>query len=129
MPSVGGLSESEGNFMAEKRSYRILTFFNPKEGMEDKFNDWYTSAHMPQALKVPGMVSGQRFRLSKEQRAGSVPQWQYLAYYEVETDDLQGVIDELQRREGTPTLVGTDTISPGGAVMFFERITKKITVK
>lgn len=113
--------------MAEKRSYRIVTVLNPKEGMDDKFNDWYSNAHMPQALNVPGMVSGQRFRLSKQQREGSKPQWQYLAYYEVETDDLQGVIDELKRREGTPELVGTDTISPGGSVMFFEPITEKIT--
>ncbi|TJV46108.1 MAG: hypothetical protein E5Y02_00600 [Mesorhizobium sp.] len=113
--------------MSEKRSYRIVTMLNPKEGTDDKFNDWYSNAHMPQALNVPGMVSGQRFRLSKEQREGSKPQWQYLAYYEVETDDLQGVIDELKRREGTPELVGTDTISPGGSVMFFEPITEKMT--
>src|SRR5205807_826753 len=83
-------------------------------GIHDKFNDWYSNAHMPQALKIPGMVSGQRFRLAKEQREGANPQWQYMAYYEVETDDLQGVIDEMKRREGTPALVPTDTISPGG---------------
>ena len=111
----------------EKRSYRIVTMFTPKEGMDDKFNDWYTNAHMPQALKVPGMVSGQRFRVAKQQREGANPQWQYLAYYEVETGDLQSVIDELKRREGTPELVPTDSISPGGFVTFFEPITEKMT--
>lgn len=43
--------------------------------------------------------------------------------YELETDDLQGVIDELQRRAGTPQMVGTDSIAPGGFVTFFEPIT------
>jgi hypothetical protein len=115
--------------MAEKRSYRIVTVFNAKEGRDDEFNDWYSNAHMPQSLHVPGFVSGQRFKLSKEQREGSTPQWQYLAIYEVETDDLQGVIDELKRREGTPALVRTDTIAPGGSVMFFEPITEKMLSK
>jgi hypothetical protein len=115
--------------MAVNRTYRILTVFNAKEGMEEQFNSWYSEAHMPQALQVPGMVTGQRFRLAEAQRQGSTPQWKYLAYYEVETDDIQGVLDELKRREGTPALVGTDTIAPGGSVMVFEPITEKMTAK
>lgn len=115
--------------MAEKRVYRMLTVLNAKDGMEDQFNEWYTGSHMPQALDVPGMITGQRFRLADAQRQGSTPQWKYLAYYEVETDDLQGVLDELKRREGTPALITTDTIAPGGSVMVFEPITEKMISK
>ena len=113
--------------MAEKRTYRMVTIFNAKEGMEDEFNDWYSNHHMPQALKVPGMKTGQRFRLAEHQRPGSTPQWKYLAYYEVETDDLEGLLAEIKSREGTPALVSTTTIEPGGSVMVFEPITEKIT--
>jgi hypothetical protein len=113
--------------MAERRKYRIVTLFNAKEGMEDKFNEWY-DAHVVNALKVRDMLTGQRFRLTEAQRAGSTPQWQYLAYYEIETDDLQAVIDDLHDPARMPPgMVGTDTIAPGGQVMFFEPITEKMT--
>lgn len=112
--------------MAQKRSYRIVTLFDPKEGRDEEFNEWY-NAHVSKALQVRGMLTGQRFRLTKEQRAGSTPQWQYRAYYEIETDDLQGVIDDLHDpKRMPPGMVGTDTIAPGGTVMFFEPITEKM---
>jgi hypothetical protein len=115
--------------MAEKRSYRIVTFFNAKERMDDQFNDWYND-HVVHALQVPGMLTGQRFQLSQQQREGSTPQWQYLAFYEIETDDLQAVIDDLHvPARMPPGMVGTNTIAPGGQVMFFEPITDKMTSK
>ncbi len=109
--------------MAEKRQYKIVVLINAIEGKEDVLNDWFTNTHMPDALKIPGFVNGQRFRLSDTQREGAARQWKYLALYDVETDDIQGVLDELKRRQGTPLMVGTDSIAPGGYMHLFEPIT------
>lgn len=110
--------------MPETRKYKIIVLINAIEGKEDQLNDWFTNVHMPDALKIPGFVSGQRFKLTPEQREGADPKWKFLALYELETDDLQGLIDEMKRRAGTPLMVGTDTIAPGGFVNFFEPITE-----
>lgn len=113
--------------MAELKTYRLIVLLNAAEGKDAEFNDWFTGTHLPDALKVPGFVSGQRFRLSAEQREGALRQWTYLTLYEVETDDLQSVIDELKRRGGTPLMRGTDSIAPGGYLHFFEPVTGLMT--
>ncbi len=53
---------------------------------EAEFNEWYTNTHVRDALKNPVFLSGTRYRLVDQ------PLWgegrnQYLAIYEIETDD------------------------------------------
>lgn len=104
--------------------YKIIVLLNAVEGQDDQFNRWFTEVHLPDALKIPGFLNGQRFRLTELQREGATRQWQYLTIYEVETDELDGVIAELKRRAGTPQMRGTDSIAPGGFLHFFEPITQ-----
>ena len=103
--------------------YKLIVLLNSAEGKDKEFNEWFDTYHLPDALKVPGFVSGQRFRLAEDQREGATRQWTYLTEYEVETDNLKDVIAELARRLGTPAMRGTDSIAPGGSLHFFEPIT------
>jgi hypothetical protein len=70
--------------MGVTNTYIVLT--NPVEGREDEFNDWYTNQHLQDILRVPGVISGQRFRLHSTQfgiDAKEAP-YRYLAIYEFE---------------------------------------------
>lgn len=107
--------------------YRLVVLLNAFEGRDEDFNAWFTHIHLPDALRVPGIVAGRRYRLSDAQREGASRRWRYLTEYDVETDDLQTVIDELKRRQGTAEMRGTDAIAPGGFLHFFEPITDVIT--
>lgn len=111
------------------KTYKMVVLINAQDGREDEMNEWFTGTHMPDALKIPGYRSGQRFRLTEPQREGASRQWKYLAIYDIETDDLDGVITELKTRQGTPLMVGTDTLEAGGFAHFFEPITGVMTAE
>src|SRR5689334_4600665 len=108
----------------EKHLFVVLT--NAVEGQEDTFNEWYTNVHVGDVLKVPGIVSARRFKLSDTQREGTSPPWRYLALYEVETDDLNSVLAELKKRGGTSAMVVSDAMARDAAAWLFKPITPKV---
>ncbi|MFC4243619.1 hypothetical protein ACFOYW_09565 [Gryllotalpicola reticulitermitis] len=62
----------------------------PSPDAEPEFNDWYENTHVPEVLRMPGFLTGQRFRL-----VDSVPPFdgpQYLAVYEIESDDIDATL-------------------------------------
>lgn len=61
---------------------------------EQEFNDWYTNVHIPDVLETPGIIRGTRFQLASAPREGQ-PRAQYLALYELGTDDLETVQKNL----------------------------------
>lgn len=103
--------------------YSLIVFTNPVEDREDEYNDWYTNIHLPDVLRVPGVIGAQRFRRGETQRdAGPYP-WRYLAIYECETDDVSKVIGELKARGGTELMRMTDSLAEERFVCFFKPIT------
>ncbi|HEY0106106.1 MAG TPA: hypothetical protein VGB91_08490 [Rhizomicrobium sp.] len=105
----------------------LVALTNPIEGREAEYNDWYDNVHVPDLLKIPGVVGARRFRvLPRQHRSAPIP-WQYCATYELEVDDFAAVADELERLRG-PTGKGTAdmAISPALAderlAWFFEEI-------
>jgi hypothetical protein len=81
--------------------YVFVVLNTPIPGHESEYNAHYDNLHLPDVLRVPGVKSGQRFQLAQARRAGEPSPWKYFAFYEIETDNLQGVIDEIARRAGT----------------------------
>lgn len=66
-----------------------MALTNPAPGQEDAFNAWYDEHHLREVLAYgTGMTGGRRFRLSDAQRPGHTPPWRYLAWYDLEADDL-----------------------------------------
>ncbi|MGV9423324.1 hypothetical protein ACWDO7_03405 [Streptomyces sp. NPDC003656] len=105
-------------------TYVVLT--NPVEGREDEYNEWYTNTHVHDALKVPGFVGAQRFKLADAQRNEAPYPWKYLALYEIETDDLQKSIDELSARYNTADMVISEALHPERLGLIFEELTPRV---
>lgn len=78
--------------------YVYTIFSNAVPGKEDEYNRWYSEQHLDDVLRVPGFVAAQRFRLALEDAAAPA---QYLAIYELETDDPHKTLAELHACAGT----------------------------
>jgi hypothetical protein len=104
---------------------------NPTSGKEAEFNEWYNTHHIPDVLNVPGFVSAQRFRIADAQMGGEASKaHKYLALYEIETDDLAGVLKELRARGGTPEIVPSDAIDMKNVGAFvFTPVAEKVMAK
>ncbi len=89
----------------EKKAYKFVVLTNAVEGRGGEFNDWYSGTHVPDVLAVPGIVKAARFELAEVQRSALPLPYRYLAIYEIETDDLQSVSDEIGKRAGTDAMI------------------------
>ena len=105
-----------------KRKYTFVVLTNAEQDREDEFNDWYTDQHLGDVLKISGIVAAQRFRLAEVQRSAEPPSYQYLALYEIETDDLQSVLNELTARSGTRLMPVSDAMMEEKFAYVFEPI-------
>lgn len=99
--------------------YLFIVLANPNEGQEEEFNEFYSSRHLPDVLKVPGIRSARRYVLAEAQRMAAPSPFGYLAVYEVETDDLEGVAREIGRRSGTDAMPTNPHISQNPKFAYF----------
>lgn len=95
-------------------NYKLIVLSNPQDGQDEEYNDWYSNRHLQDVTNVPGYQRAQRFRLKHPM--GKEHAWQYLAIYEVETDDPDATINALLARQGTDAMVISDALDLEGAV-------------
>jgi hypothetical protein len=89
-------------------SYRFVVLSNPTPGMEAKYNTWYEQ-HLRELLAVPGFISAQRLKVHSDSLLPGVePTHDYLAIYEIQTDDIGAVLKDLRSRPGTPAMTISD---------------------
>jgi len=69
----------------------LLTMTEPPPQMEEEFNAWYDSEHLPERLAIPGFVSARRW-VDPQAAAGS---GKYLATYELEHQEVLQTPDYL----------------------------------
>jgi hypothetical protein len=128
--AVGGILQQEHKGAEERRQVTMARFLclvstNSVAGRSEEFNEWYDSQHSPDLLRVPGIVSAQRYRLAQLQEAQS-SEYEYLAIYEIQTDDLNEVptaIAEALRSGRMPSSPAFDRAK--FSMLYFEPITKK----
>ncbi|MBT2186074.1 DUF4286 family protein [Sphingobium nicotianae] len=73
-------------------TYKMVVFTNPRDHRDDEFNQWYDERHLSDLLSLPGMKTAERYKVVLGEG------WRYLAIYDVETDDLDGLMTEMYRR-------------------------------
>ena len=96
------------------RRFKLVVLSNAKDGREDEYNQWYNNRHLADVVAVPGFSSAQRFKLRDDM--GFPHRHQYLAIYEIESDDPQAVIGELMRRRDTPAMLISEALDLESAV-------------
>jgi hypothetical protein len=68
---MSGAAEAQWSLLAPgdrapsrgQNRYAMLVFANPVPGLENDFNDWYTTTHMGDLVQLPGWLGAQRFRI------------------------------------------------------------------
>lgn len=103
--------------------YVMFVMTNCVPGTDAEFNDWYDRIHLPDVLKVPGIVAAQRYKLTAEQRRTTRPDFGYLAAYEIETSDLQKTFAAMN--EGLKSVYKSPSMIPDTWAYFFKPVGKR----
>jgi hypothetical protein len=108
------------------KRYIFVVLTNAREGQDAEFNEWYNNVHLHDVVRVPGFVAAQRFQLASTDPPQSFPQ-QYLALYEVETDDLENVRQALKAASGTSAMIISPALDNARtAASYFDPITERV---
>jgi hypothetical protein len=84
------------------RRFKMLVFSEPLEGGDAAFNAWYTGRHLADICALPGFTTAQRFTLHSVSMGTALNK--YLAIYDMETDDPDGVIEAMFAARDTPAM-------------------------
>lgn len=111
----------------QKFAYVVLS--NPVSGREDEYNQWYSNQHLNDVTAVPGFVSAQRFRLADSEAEGA-PQQQYMAIYNMETDDPEAAVARLTALVETGKMQMSEAFSMDDmAIHLYQAITPVVESK
>ena len=111
-----------------KFTWVILT--NCVPGQDDEFNAWYDDIHIPDLLRVPGIVSAKRSTLADPQtmmqgenivmaNAQMIDaKYKYLAIYKIEADDPAAVLQEVVSRAKTPAMEIAPSFAEAYTILF-----------
>ena len=80
--------------------YHFFVFSNPVAGHEDEYNRWYDHQHAQDVVAIPGFVTAQRFVKNELPlyRLVDLQVPKYLIIYKIETEDVEAVFKEVNRR-------------------------------
>ena len=98
--------------------YVFAVYSNPVAGREQEYNEWYSQRHLQDLLACPGILSARRLTLAHQQFTEVVAPCKYFSLYEIETDDLQGFIDELLTRAGTELMPRSSALGDSSAILW-----------
>lgn len=96
--------------------YILVVPSSAKPGQDDAYNTWYDNQHINDLLAIPGIKSGRRFVPSSA--SPMPPPANYLALYEIETDDVGALMGEMNRRAAAGEMPLTDAIDLESAKMW-----------
>ncbi len=92
--------------------YVFVVFTEPVDGQDAEYNEWYSDVHIPDVLKLDGIVAARRYRLAamNPPQDGHPP---YLALYEIETDDVSQIPDAIRRAVDEGRMPLSDALDQG----------------
>ncbi len=90
---------------------------------ENEYNDWYANTHIPEVCAIDGIVGATRYKLSDATPLGPDAH-RYAAVYELESDDLKGVLGELGARamDGRMNMSDVLGMDPPPSMVIYELI-------
>jgi len=106
--------------------YILVVESAPTKGADAEYNDWYNNTHLGEVLQIKGFTAAQRFAARGEPVAGKSSH-PYLAIYEMETDDPQGVLDALGAGVRNGSIHMSDAIDTGNvSAVLFEPVSERV---
>jgi hypothetical protein len=72
----------------------LIVHSNAHDARDEELNAWYDGEHLPDVLAVPGFVRATRY-VAEPSVHGELPEYRYLAIYEIEADNLDEVLKAL----------------------------------
>ncbi len=91
--------------------YQYVVLTNPVEGREDEYNEWYSKTHIREVSQIPGFKSANRYKIVNRPSAKAPLKHQYMALYEMETDDVEATLAELGRRSAAGELAKSTALN------------------
>jgi hypothetical protein len=86
--------------------YSFLVLTNSVKDRDEEFNGWYNDRHIPDVLSVDGFTAAQRFHVVTELYPDF--EYEYLALYEIDTEDVGATIAAMRARSGTDSMMLSD---------------------
>lgn len=96
-------------------SYILIVPSSARAGEDAAYNSWYDETHLRDVCAIPGIVSGRRY--TPDPATPSPAEADYLAIYEIETDDPGAVLAELTRRAQAGEMAISPALDPSTARM------------
>lgn len=95
--------------------YAVLSRATP--GQEEEFVRWYREQHLPDVIKMPGVVSGKIIKLDFQRVYDlDAPQYDLLTIYELEGEHPEPIVDSLKAAFGTDAMPNSDALSMVGMI-------------
>jgi hypothetical protein len=91
-------------------AYKYVVLTNAVPGREPDFDHWCDTQHISDVLEIPGIVGATRYQATANQSGSGEAVLRYMTVYDIESNDLPGVIAELARRAGTPEMPISDSL-------------------
>ena len=96
-------------------SYTVLSRCHP--GQEEEYIRWYTERHLPDVVRMPGVVSAKLHRMDFQRVYDlDAPQWTLMTWYELEGEHPEPIIDALKAASDSAVMPGTDTLDKRGMI-------------
>ncbi|SHJ89210.1 hypothetical protein SAMN02745751_03650 [Dethiosulfatibacter aminovorans DSM 17477] len=116
--------------MGEKKKYSMLVFSNNTEGMEEEYNTWYAGQHNHDLLRIDGFVGCRFYKLGEIQLSKNMErQYKYLMIWDIETDDLESVCEDIEKRMGDGRTVFSASFDKNYFDYMATPITKYVTAE
>ncbi len=100
--------------------YLLIGVSSAKDGRDAEYTEWYDTTHIRDICALRGVTSGRRYEATP---FGFTPTpGKYLSTFEIETDDIEGVLTEMRRRSGAGEIAMTDAIDGSTAQLWIYKL-------
>lgn len=89
-----------------------------QEGQSEAMAAWYDGQHIPDLLKVPGLVEAKRYDVKTLKLPPGMEAFESFAVYSLEGDDIAAILKESAVRMGTPDMPTSDALDSSKTFAF-----------
>ena len=91
--------------------FKMIALTTPVAGKEAEYHEWYQKVHLPQLCGFDGIDSAQRYKLVAKLMGADTNQ--YLAIYDIETDDPMKLLGAIGEASAAGKMTQTDASDMG----------------